>query len=219
MVELKILEAYTRDVGRGCIRIDYETMDKLGCSTGDHVKVTGKRETVFKVLPLYPSDEKKAICRFDGIGRKNANCEIGSLVSLEKISVPMAEKIVFIPLDAIPPIDERYLTDALESVPVGKGDLVMVPYFGGRLSFKVISTVPEGYVTIVDRKTTSIINTDDNPDSSDIVVKLESELSKLKEKMLADLEHADAGRIIQLCKIYQAEKLKIDEAIKLIRSL
>ena len=33
--ELKILEAYTRDVGRGIARIDYNSMDSLNASTGD----------------------------------------------------------------------------------------------------------------------------------------------------------------------------------------
>ncbi|HYZ51309.1 MAG TPA: CDC48 family AAA ATPase, partial [Nitrososphaeraceae archaeon] len=46
------------------------------------------------------------------------------------------------PLEAIPPIDERYLADALESVPLIKGDNVMVPYFGGRLTFQVIGVSP-----------------------------------------------------------------------------
>ncbi len=32
---LKVLEAYTRDVGRGVARIDYDSMDSLSASTGD----------------------------------------------------------------------------------------------------------------------------------------------------------------------------------------
>ena len=46
------------------------------------------------------------------------------------------------PLEAIPPIDESYLADALESVPLIKGDNVMAPYFGGRLTFQVINVTP-----------------------------------------------------------------------------
>ena len=41
-VQLKILEAYTRDVGRGVTRIDYESMDALGASTGDILEITGR---------------------------------------------------------------------------------------------------------------------------------------------------------------------------------
>ena len=57
---LKILEAYTRDVGRGVARIDYESMDSLSASTGDVVEIRGKRRTVAKCLP---SDEGKGIIR------------------------------------------------------------------------------------------------------------------------------------------------------------
>ena len=52
---LKVLEAYTRDVGRGVARIDYDSMDTLNASTGDVIELKGKRRTVAKCLPLYPS--------------------------------------------------------------------------------------------------------------------------------------------------------------------
>ena len=45
---LKVLEAYTRDVGRGVARIDYDAMDLLGASTGDFIEIKGKRKTVKK---------------------------------------------------------------------------------------------------------------------------------------------------------------------------
>jgi transitional endoplasmic reticulum ATPase len=59
-LSLKVLEAYTRDVGRGVARIDYDSMDSLGASTGDVIEIRGKRRTVAKCLPLYPSDEGSA---------------------------------------------------------------------------------------------------------------------------------------------------------------
>lgn len=65
-LSLKVLEAYTRDVGRGVARIDYDSMDTLNASTGDVIEIKGKRRTVAKCLPLYPSDEGKGIIRIDG---------------------------------------------------------------------------------------------------------------------------------------------------------
>ncbi|MDE1765863.1 MAG: hypothetical protein KGI27_06260 [Thaumarchaeota archaeon] len=56
------------------------------------------------------------------------------------------------PLESIPPIDERYLADALENVPVTKNDNIMVPYFGGRLTFQVVGTEPHDDV-VIDQKT------------------------------------------------------------------
>ena len=157
---LKVLEAYTRDVGRGVARIDYDSMDSLTASTGDVIEIRGKRRTVAKCLPLYPSDEGKGIIRVDGLVRNNAGVAIGDTVVVRKIKAIPAEKVIVAPLEAIPPIDERYLADALESVPLIKGDNVMVPYFGGRLTFQVIGVTPAGSdAVLVTQKTAFNITT------------------------------------------------------------
>ncbi len=152
-LSLKVLEAYTRDVGRGVARIDYDSMDTLNASTGDVIEIKGKRRTVAKCLPLYPSDEGKGIIRIDGLGRNNSGIAIGDTISVRKIKAVAAEKVVVAPLEAIPPIDERYLADALESVPLIKGDNVMVPYFGGRLTFQVIGVTPNADAVLITQKT------------------------------------------------------------------
>ncbi|MGI0086551.1 MAG: CDC48 family AAA ATPase [Nitrosotalea sp.] len=152
-IQLKILEAYSRDVGRGVARLDYESMDVLGISSGDIVEITGKRKSVAKCLPLYTSDEGKGIIRVDGLARNNTGVAVGDMVMLRKIKAVVAEKIIVAPLDAMPPIDERYLTDSLENIPLVKGDNIMVPYFGGRLTFQVIGVTPVAGAVIVTSKT------------------------------------------------------------------
>ena len=42
-LSLKVLEAYTRDVGRGVARIDYDSMDHLNASTGDVIEINRQR--------------------------------------------------------------------------------------------------------------------------------------------------------------------------------
>ena len=42
-ISLKVLESYTRDVGRGVARIDYDSMDSLNLKTGDIIEIKGKR--------------------------------------------------------------------------------------------------------------------------------------------------------------------------------
>ncbi|MGB6532542.1 MAG: AAA family ATPase, partial [Candidatus Nitrosopolaris sp.] len=98
-LSLKILEAYTRDVGRGVSRIDYDSMDSLTASTGDVVEIKGKRRTVAKCLPLYPSDEGKGIVRVDGLVRNNAGVAIGDTVVVRKIKAVPAEKVIVAPLE------------------------------------------------------------------------------------------------------------------------
>src|SRR5690242_2576403 len=140
-------------LGRGVARIDYDSMDSLSASTGDVIEIRGKRRTVAKCLPLYPSDEGKGIIRVDGLVRNNAGVAIGDTVVVRKIKAAPAEKVIVAPLESIPPIDERYLADALESVPLIKGDNVMVPYFGGRLTFQVIGVTAATDVGSVTQKT------------------------------------------------------------------
>ncbi len=157
-VQLKVLEAYTRDVGRGVARIDYDAMDALDASTGDVIEIKGKRRTVAKCLPLYPSDEGRGIVRIDGLIRNNAGVAIGDMVVVKKVKAPPAEKVVVAPLEAVPPIDERYLADALESVPVTKGDNIMIPYFGGRLTFQVVGVSPAADAALITQRTVFVIS-------------------------------------------------------------
>ena len=157
-IALKVLEAYTRDVGRGVARIDYDAMDSLDASTGDIIEIRGKRRTVAKCLPLYPSDEGRGVIRVDGLIRNNSGVAIGDSVTIRKIKAQPAEKVIVAPLEAIPPIDERYLADALESVPLAKGDNIMIPYFGGRLTFQVLGVSPVSDAVLVTQRTVFAIS-------------------------------------------------------------
>jgi transitional endoplasmic reticulum ATPase len=196
---LKVLEAYTRDVGRGVSRIDYESMDSVGVSTGDVIEVRGgKRRTVAKCLPLYPSDEGKGIIRVDGLLRNNAGVAIGDTVEIAKIKAVPAEKIIVAPLETIPPVDERYLADALESVPIVKGDNVMVPYFGGRLTFEVIDVSPaSASAVLVSQKTMFQISVKSEAQRglSRVVYEdiggLKDEIQKVREMIELPLRHPE----------------------------
>jgi transitional endoplasmic reticulum ATPase len=159
-LDLKILEAYSRDVGRGVARLDYDSMDSLGASTGDIIELKGgeksrsARRTVAKCLPLYPSDEGKGVIRIDGLVRNNAGLAIGDIVIVKKIKATLAERVIVAPLEAVSSIDERYLADSLDSVSMIKGDNVMVPYFGGRLTFQVIGLAPAACDAVIIGKET-----------------------------------------------------------------
>jgi transitional endoplasmic reticulum ATPase len=128
-------------------------MKKLEASAGDILEIKGKRRSVAKCLPLYPSDEGNRIVRVDGLVRNNTGVAMGDTITMRKIKTVPAASIIVAPLDSIPPIDEKYLTDSLESVPLVKGDNVMVPYFGGRLTFQVIGVTPAVDAVIVTQKT------------------------------------------------------------------
>jgi transitional endoplasmic reticulum ATPase len=203
---LKILEAYSRDVGRGIARIDYDSMDLLSATTGDVIEIRGgeksksTRRTAAKCLPLYPSDEGKGIIRIDGLVRNNAGLAIGDTVVIKKIKAIPAEKVIVAPLEAIPPIDERYLADSLEGVCMTKGDNVMVPYFGGRLTFQVIGLTPAATdAVIISQKTIFSITTSEQAlrygDARAVAYEdiggLKDEIQKVREMIELPLRHPE----------------------------
>jgi transitional endoplasmic reticulum ATPase len=197
ILPLKVLEAYTRDVGRGTARIDYDALDALGATTGDVIEIRGKRRTVAKCLPLYPSDEGKSTIRIDGLMRNNAGVSIGDTINIKKIKAVSAEKVIVSPLEAIPPIDERYLADALENIPLVKGDNIMVPYFGGRITFQVIGVTPPADAVLVSNKTLFTITEKDSAlrgmphVSYEDIGGLRDEMQKVREMIELPLRHPE----------------------------
>lgn len=117
-----------------------------------------KYKTIVKCLPLYPSDEGKGIFRFNQLVRLSTSTSIGEWISISKtVEVKEAKKVIVRPLQKIPPIDERCVTESLKDMPLVKGDYVTVGYFGGSLYFKVIGIVPSNEAVIVTDNTVSHI--------------------------------------------------------------
>jgi len=172
-------------------------MDSLDASTGDVIEVKGKKRTVGKCLPLYPSDEGRGIIRIDGLIRNNSGVAIGDSVTIKKIKAPPAEKVVVAPLEAIPPIDERYLADSLEAVPVTKGDNIMIPYFGGRLTFEVLGVNPPADAVMITQKTIFTISEHSEklrgvPQVSyEDIGGLQDEIQKVREMIELPLRHPE----------------------------
>jgi transitional endoplasmic reticulum ATPase len=195
--QLKVLEAYARDVGRGIARIDYDAIKTSGVNNGDIVAILGKRRTVAKCLPLYPVDQGKYIIRIDGLMRSNAGVAIGENICMKRIKALKAERVVVAPLETIPPIDDKYIASTLDSTPLTKGDNILIPYFGGRLSFQVIGVTPGADAVIVTGDTKFIIAEKDaglrgipNVSYEDIGG-LRDEMQRIREMIELPLRHPE----------------------------
>ena len=88
---------------------------------------------------------------------------------MDKIKSVSANTFQAYPIREIPPIDSMYLVDALESVVIQQGQLVMIPYFGGRLEFKITNTDPECPVVVTQKTIASIVDTNFNPELKMII--------------------------------------------------
>ena len=169
-VKTTAVEAYTRDVGRGIVRLDPKSIEEIGLTEGGIVEVRGTSTTAAKCLPLYPSDCGHGITRMDAMLRSNAGVSTGDQVEIRKTAASAARKVLLPPLgapshsditnffikhwqEAEEPVESRYAAEALSGTPIVNGDLVMVDYHDYRLFFLVLEKEPSTAVSVIGRET------------------------------------------------------------------
>ena len=85
---LKVLEAYSSDIGRGVARIDHNSLNYLGLSEGDSIEIIDKDRIIeAKCLDLLPSDEGKGIIRVDPHLRKSIGVSLGKTIVIRSIKL------------------------------------------------------------------------------------------------------------------------------------
>ena len=155
----KVAEAYPKDISNKTARLDHISMKSLGIEAGDIIEIKGKRRTAAKCFPLHTADNGKKMIRIDGITRNNLGITLDDKVEIKKIKTSPAQKVTVTPIESDPEIDDRYLTEALENTPLMRGDIVTVPYFGGKLTFHVLDATPQVDAVVVTNKTEFNIDT------------------------------------------------------------
>ena len=140
-----VQEGYARDIGRGVIRMDYDTINSMHASVADIVEIRGSRSTLGKIQALYPVDEGKNIVRLDECMRQNAGVDNEDTVTIHLHEYAGISSMVveyrMIPEAA--PINVQYIKDVMEDVPVSQDDHILVPYFVHKYEFNVIKVFPE----------------------------------------------------------------------------
>ena len=149
---LTVAEAKQRDVGRGIVRLDRQSMRELGIDAGDVVEVIGNKRTVAIAWPAYVDDEGKGIVRMDGYLRKNAGVSIGDRVTIRRAVVKPAIRVVLAPTEPtrFDPGFAEYVKRQLIGRPVSRGDTIVVPVLGMALSLVVVSVNPAPIAQIYD---------------------------------------------------------------------
>ena len=127
-IQLRVAEALPDDAYKGIVRVDSETMKKLGVTRGDAVSIKGSKESVAIVDRAYPADMGEGIIRMDGITRKNTKTGIGEYVEIKKADVKEAQKITIAPAQANIMVqgDPEGLKAGLIGRAVSKGDILVL---------------------------------------------------------------------------------------------
>ena len=158
---MRVADARQRDVGQGKVRIDNDTMQKLGITAGDFVEIHGKKMTVAVAWPAYAEEQGQEIVRMDGLVRRNAGVALNEYVNIRKADVKGAEAIVFAPTDVRLSVDEefvRFVKRRFMDMAFIEGDMTLFSIFGSAVPLIVARTRPRGPVKITEAARVQVLS-------------------------------------------------------------
>lgn len=139
--KLKVKEADAHDVGLNIARFDSSSLILMGLQIGDIVVITGRngRKGAVKCLDSMLLEIEPTL-RIDKVLRCNLGFELGNTITHDSITLakplPSDSKseIVLEPLavDVPPMVNEHYILQSLQGIPLTRGQIILVPYFGGK---------------------------------------------------------------------------------------
>jgi len=198
--QLRVADARQRDIGHGKVRIDNETMQKLGITAGDFVEIHGKKPTVAVAWPAYTEDQGQEIIRMDGLIRRNAGVALNEYVTIRKCEVKDAQSLVFAPTDVRLSVDEEFVgfvKRRFMDMPFVEGDMTLLSIFGSAVPLVVTRARPHGPVKITE--TTSIqVLSEPTPEKKGIAIityedigGLREEIQRIREMVELPLRHPE----------------------------
>jgi transitional endoplasmic reticulum ATPase len=200
-LRLTVIEVRREDVGRGIVRVDPDSLKRIGAAVGDILTLHGRsRTTVAKAMPTFREHRGQAVIQMDGVARVNAGAALGQQVSVSKADHHPARRVVLAPIgpSQIHEDELDYMARRLDGLAVHVGDRVRAALFGGaHRDFHVSRTEPEGPV-LIQHDTLLVVERAraDAPQTDDIVTYddlggMEQELRKIREMIELPLTHPE----------------------------
>lgn len=197
---MRVADARQRDVGHGKVRIDNDTMQKLGITAGDFVEIHGKKVTVAVAWPAYAEDQGEEIVRMDGLIRRNAGVALNEYVVLKKADVKEAQAIIFAPTDVRLSVDEEFVSFVKRrfmDMPFVEGDMTLLSIFGSAVPLVVTRTRPHGSVKILETTHVQVLS-EPTPEKKGIsmvtyedIGGLHEEIQRIREMVELPLRHPE----------------------------
>ncbi len=201
-VELRVVEASHRELGRGKVKIDPLVMAKLGLNVGDVIEIIGKKRAAAVVWIANPTDRGMNVIRMDGITRRNAQVGIGDKVIIRKADVKPATLVKLAPVSTRLTLDDHFVNwikKRIMDYPLCEGNIVQIPVLGQPISFIAVSVKPSGVVIVTER--TRLIVLERPVDISRIpkvtyedIGDLEEAKQKIRELVELPLKHPELFR-------------------------
>jgi len=160
-IQLKVSDAKQRDVGHGKVRIDNDTMKKLGITAGDFIEIRGKKTTTAIAWPAYTEDQDKNTVRMDGLIRRNTGVALNEYVNVSNGQVNDAQAIIFAPTDVRLNVDDEFINFVKRrfmDMPFMEGDMALLSVFGSAVPLIVSRTKPKGAVKILESSAVNVLS-------------------------------------------------------------
>ncbi len=200
--QLRVREAFQRDVGRGIVRISQDVADELKIGTGDIVSIEGAKKTYARAWRGVPEDFGKNVVRLDRMIRMNAEIGIDERVTITKSSAKKGRKIVFAPTEKIHVQGlEKWLKQTLEDRVITTGDIIPIGLgMSRKLYLGVASVTPTADAVIMTSETNIQISEKQWEDikareieklSYEDIGGLSEEISRIREMIELPLRHPE----------------------------
>ncbi|XZE34421.1 CDC48 family AAA ATPase [Pirellulaceae bacterium SH501] len=154
-LQLEVVEAESRDVGRGLVRIDPIDMERLGVRSGEIVRISGQGSALGRVLPQRKECRGSSQIQIDGLLRSSAKCPLNGKVHVEKMDAGDVLRVRLKPVQGVvDPRDIEFLLAMLQGIPIDENSLVRATLIGNRhIDFQVMEMDPPvpGVITLSTR--------------------------------------------------------------------
>lgn len=198
-IELQVIEAKSRDVIRGKIRISNDAMKELAISTGDIVEIQGTKNTAAVAWPSFPEDVNFKVIRMDAVIRDNAGVKLQDKVKIRKADVQHSTQLILAPKTSDFHVEQEFIKvmrKRLNGYPLTENDTVMIPILGKAIPFIIISMEPKGISLITSDTQIEISNkvASDHMSATDNIFYediggLDEIIQKIKEMIELPLKH------------------------------
>lgn len=186
-IKLTVAETYHSDIGRGIVRMDLGSMDKIGIVQGDYVLLKGKTETIARVMESNSEDNGLDIVRMDSSIRTNLGVTLGDPVQVSKVQVQEAKSIDIAPTSEVSFTGDPtpIFLEKMHGKALVKGNIVTFNILGTTLHYVVIKTSPRKYVRVSTNTKLNVLDKVTKPGDHKISDITYDDIGGLKEEVTA----------------------------------
>jgi len=202
--KLRVKDAFKEDAGRGIVRIDPETIQKLNLRTGDVLEVSHPLVNKRSAALLYPGkmeDRGTGIIRIDPSLRRNLGASLDDIVEIRKIEAALANKVTFAGLEeSVVVRTPQQLARQLENRVLTKGDILSFYSMGRRVDLIVIDYSPQAEAVRIHLETKIILSEKSHKQITEMehtrisyedIGGLEDEIQKIREMIELPIRHPE----------------------------